>query len=330
MPVRKTETRIPENFQAADLGQAEAAPDGRSTLVSLIISPLAVNRDNTYVLFVTDNALATSIQTFEWSFAENGGTPSTQTTQFGEATYRPTATGNLVVTVRMLGSGGSEQATITMNQEVVALNAELEAMITEARNDPGPGIGNLDVARELVNDHNPYYQAVTPQTPADTDGYKRFVFSMVSDGALHRTPAQRKTHLDQLAAAINTNGDLVTPSAAGAGVCGIRLALLAMVLPQASGSKWISWTELPDTANERGTADEQLRRTLAELDENKRIDLFNLTRFPKTNITLCGKILEALRDRYFNSANFNDVLTGMSGTRAHWISRHYREGPLAT
>jgi hypothetical protein len=51
-------------------------------------------------------------------------------------------------------------------------------------------------------------------------------------------------------------------------------------------------------------------------------------RFPKSNITLCGRLLEALRNRYFSGTNFNDVLTGMSGTRAHWITRHYLEGPL--
>jgi hypothetical protein len=90
----------------------------------------------------------------------------------------------------------------------------------------------------------------------------------------------------------------------------------------------LAWTELPEPSAQRAVAEEQLRQTLAALDEPQRIDLFNVTRFPKSNITQCGRIIEALRDRYFSGTNFNDILSGMSGTRAHWITRHFREGPL--
>jgi hypothetical protein len=89
MPARKTESRIPANFQAADLGEAVVAPDGRCALVSFITSPLAVNRENTYIVFVTDAAVSTEAESFEWMFTENAGAPSTQTTQFGEIAYQP-------------------------------------------------------------------------------------------------------------------------------------------------------------------------------------------------------------------------------------------------
>ena len=324
MSVRKTESRIPENFQATDFGQAIVATDGRCALVSFILSPLVVNRDNTYVVFVTDAALASAVSSFEWTVTENGGAPVVQTTPYGEFTYRPQATGHMSLTVRLLDAGNTEQASLTLAQDMVPLNAELEDLITTSRNEPGPGIGNIDVARELVNDHNPYYQSVALQTPEEGNGFKRFVFSMASDGLLHQPVAQRKSQLQNLADAINTGAsDFATQAAEGAGVCHIRLVLLAMVLPG-----MLPWTELPDNASQRAAAEEQLRQSLAALDENKRIDLFNLVRFPKSNITQCGRILETLRDRYFNGANFNDILTGMSGTRAHWISRHYEEGPV--
>ena len=90
----------------------------------------------------------------------------------------------------------------------------------------------------------------------------------------------------------------------------------------------LQWTELPEAVDQRNVADEQLRQSLAALDESALIDLFNLARFPKSNITQCAKIIETLRNHYFNGASFNDVVTGMSGTRAHWITRHYSEGPL--
>lgn len=324
MPVRKTESRIPVNFQASDLGQAVVDANGRCALISFVTSPLVVGRENVYIVFVTDAALAASAESFEWTFTENGGAPDTQTTRQGEVSYSPKSTGELNLVVRILGAGNTEQATLPLAQEIVSPNIELETLISEARNHPGPGVSNPDVARELINDHNLYYQSVALQTPEIGDPFKRFVFSTVFDGALQRTAAGRKQHLDELAASLNSqSADFVNLAGKGAGVCGVRLALLGMILPA-----FLDFTELPEPFDKRALADEQLRETLAALDEEKRIDLFNLVRFPKSNINRCAGILEALRDRYFPGTNFNDVLTGMSGTRAHWIIRHFKEGPL--
>jgi hypothetical protein len=90
----------------------------------------------------------------------------------------------------------------------------------------------------------------------------------------------------------------------------------------------LDWTELPDVAGRRAAADEALREKLAGLETASKVDLFNIARFPKSNITHCARILEHLRDRYFRGASFEDVVNGLSGTRAHWIVRHFREGPL--
>lgn len=326
MPARKTESRLPDGFTSDDLGESAQAQEGNAALISYIKSPLVIARPNTYVVFVTDAATATAASSYEWTFTENGAVTATQTTLVGEFTYVPQAIGPLIVSVKVKGSDSADKSTITLNQEIVSLNAQLETLITTAADAPGPGIGNIDVARELINDHNPYYQQVTLQTPETGDGFKKFVFSMVSEGVLQRNAQQRKSHLDELAANLNSGaGDFVTLAAEGAGVCRIRLALHAMVVPGG-----LPWTELPDTTSVRASADQKLREALVALNENKKIDLFNLVRFPKSNITQCGRILEALRNRYFGTANFNDVLTGMSGTRAHWISRHYKEGPIAT
>ena len=278
MPVRKTESRLPANHVAADLGQSAPSADGRCALISFISNPLVVGRDNTYVLFVTDIGLAATVQSFEWSFAENGGTPSVHTTQAGEITYRPLTTGALNVIVRAKNSSNAEVASVTLSQDVVVTNAELETLINGAREQPGAGVGNPDAARELVNDHNPYYQAVVLQTPETGDGFKRFVFSTVYEGAIQRTPAQRDTHLAQVAAGLNEGTtDYASLAGQGAGVSGVRLALLAMSL---GSTPPIPWTELPESASDRALADEQLRRTLAALGEQTRIDLFNLVISP--------------------------------------------------
>ena len=90
----------------------------------------------------------------------------------------------------------------------------------------------------------------------------------------------------------------------------------------------LSWTVLPESAFARSLAERLLRARLAQLPEAARIDLFNLARFPKSNITRCGRILEALRDRTFG-VNFTELLTDMSATRAHRLVEHYCEGPFS-
>jgi hypothetical protein len=90
----------------------------------------------------------------------------------------------------------------------------------------------------------------------------------------------------------------------------------------------LPWTLMPEDSNERAIALAELHESLAQLDENKKIDLFNIARFPKSNIVGCARILENLRNKYFNTTNFDDVLAGMSGARAQWIIAQYRQGPI--
>ncbi len=329
MSVRKTESRLPTGHDASQLGQAAPAADGRAVLISFISNPLVINRENTYVVIVTDAGLAGSTESFDWSFTENGGTPETHRTDAGEIAYTPHATGVVQIAVRLLGAGDAEQATLSLAQDIVQPSAELEAMIAAATNEVGPTVANPDVARELVNDHNPYYQGVALAAPESDNSFQKFVFATVSDGALRRTPAERKRHAAAVADSLNSGAaNFGSLAAQEVGVSGLRLALLAMNEPHNGGATLIDWTELPEPPSEHALADEELRQRLQSLDEDARIDLFNIARFPKSNIVHCARVLEALRERYFPGTPFNDVLTGMSATRAHRIIQHYRGGPL--
>ena len=330
MSVRKTETRIPAGLAASDLGESFVAADGRCTLVSHITSPLAVGHENTYVVFVTDTGLASQAQSFDWSFSENGGTAATQSTQVGEAAYTPQGTGSLIVTVKILDSSSTEQATLSLTQAMVPLHAGLEALIAAATDQPGPGASDPDVSRELVNDYNPYYQAVALPTPETGDAFQQFVFSFLFEGATKTSLSDRTQLIEDLAQALDggNTDDFVNRTGQGVGPCNIRLPLLAMM--PSTGSPLLPWTELPQPTSQNEFADQQLRQKFATLDPTAQIDCFNLARFPKSNITQCAHIIGALRDHYFPGTNFSDVLTGMSGTRAFWIANHFRQGPLST
>src|SRR5688572_11445957 len=163
MPVRKTETRIPTGMQPADLGQAVVAADSRCALISYVPNPIVVARENTYVVLVSDPGLAAATLSFEWTFIENGGAPNVQTSDFGEKTYTPTATGTLAISVRLLGAAAAVQAELSMQQAIVISSVPLETLIDEAVSSTGPTAGSPDVLRELINEHNLYYQNVATQ-----------------------------------------------------------------------------------------------------------------------------------------------------------------------
>jgi hypothetical protein len=222
-----------------------------------------------------------------------------------------------------LNAASNEIEALTLQQQVVDPSDILEDLIEEAVDEPGAGMANPDGLRELINEHNLYYQNVHPANPEPEDGYKRMVFNMAFEGVIKRKASERKRHLEQLAAALNEGTtDFVTLGTQGAGICAIRVLLLAMTLGM------IPWTTLPEEPNQRAAAAAQLHQSLAALPEENKIDLFNILRFPKSNITWCGRILENLRNRYFNSTSFDDVISGLSGTRAQWIIAQYRQGPV--
>jgi hypothetical protein len=324
MGVRKTESRIPAGLQPSDLGEAVASVDGNAYLISYITSPLTVNRDNAYVVLIPDDTLAAVADTYRWTFAEEGQPLVTKITDAGVISYSPSVVGNIDLEVSVLDTNGTQKTSLTFSQIIAGPNSELEELIAEAANEQDAGQGNPDVTRELVNDHNPYYQNVALKTPEAGEAFQDFVFSMVYIGAMEVRPEIRKQELEQLAASINGDDeDFVTQSAKGMGVCKLRLVLLAMNLPD-----MLDWTELPENSGQRTVTEEKLRQSLALLDENKLIDLFNLVRFPKANVTMCARIIENLRDHYFAGTSFSDVVSGMSGTREHWIRKHYQLGPL--
>jgi hypothetical protein len=328
MGVRKTETRLPAGLTAADLGESVISPDGRCCLISFNTAPLAASRPNSYMVFVTDAGLAATVESYQWSITEDGFEPYSETTTVGEFTYLPVNAGNLGIDVQLLDGSDKVLASLSMSQELGGLNPTIEDSIAAAAGQAGPGAGNPDVLRELVNEYYTYYQGVHLKTPEADDSFKRFVCGVLFDGVLKYPAAKRKDINNEIAATLTDNPAAFSTAAGNAvGPAALRLAVLAMNYPV--GSPLLPWTELPDGGSANALADELLRQKLDALAEDNKIDLVNIARFPKTNIAFCAAIIENLRDKYFAGASFKDVLTGMNGTREHWITKHYTTGPIA-
>ncbi len=299
--------------------------------MSFATAPLVAGRENSYVLFVTDDALAGSVESIEWAFAENGIATYAVYGALTEVVYAPQEVGALTVTVRLLDNAETELSTVSLEQVLVGPSQELEDLIADAIEEPGPGASNPDVLRELVNQHCLYYFNAQPKAPEAGDAFARFLFGTIAQGAAKQTQDARREHLAAFAEAIeSTPEDYARLAAEGVGVANLRLTILGMVMPQEAGgaTPFLPWTELPADPAPYAVADDTLREQLNELPDEQRIDLLNIARFPKSNLAACARILEALRDRYFAGASFEDVLSGMSGTRAHWILTHLTRGPV--
>ena len=330
MPVRKTESRTPFDLAPSELGEAVASSDEQALLVSMITAPLATGRPNTYVVFVTDSGLASQVEQFEWTFTENADAPTQQTTQQGEVTYTPASTGQLEVVVRLKDSADTDLKALTLVQPLGNLQAEIETLLAAASEGVQPTLGNPEAVRELVNDLSPYYQDARLLDGSADEDFERFLFTVVNDGVLRNDTADRHARIHHIADVLNTDSeDLPAALAPGVGVSALRLPLLAMHIGRTAGADpLIEFVELPEVSAPRVAGYRDLLEQIGSLDEDSRIDLFNVARFPKSNIKYCGVVLELLRDRYFSGTSFADVLAGMGGTRAHWITRHYSEGPL--
>jgi hypothetical protein len=283
------------------------------------------------VLYNTAPAHAAASQSIEWTFTENDEDARIEADGGADIVHRPAGTGPLVVAVRVLDAASAPQASLTLEQFVVLPSSEIEALIASAKDQPGPGASDPEALRELVNQHCRYYQDAAQVVTEAGNSFREFLFGFAFDGVARRTSAERAAVVEGLAVALDEQPeDFARLAMAGVGITNLRLALLAMGPPRGPATTpLLPWTELPEPPPQRAVADEQLRRKLAALGEDDRVDLVNIARFPKSNILACARILAALRDRYFSGAKFADVVEGMSGTRARWITTHFRDGPIA-
>ena len=326
MAIRKTETRVPQisGFTIDDLGQnAASTANAQVKIVSYLTSPLAVNTLQNYVVLVEDATLQTNVTSFEWTF-NNNGTNTVSTTPNGVASFTPTQIGPLTVTVNLKDSANTTVNTVELQQQVAARNLELEQLIDQ-EGTSSPTAGNPTIAREVINGLKIYADAAGD--PVTENALNRLLLSLTYSNLSANNATVRNTLLENSAAAFAaTPNTFFTTAQDGIGITKLRPHLAAMFIVD-GGSPMIAITERPASASAA-----QIRTTLATiktafdaLAESKRIDLFNLLRFPKSNLKVCKLVLDGLRTRYFSTEAFSIVLGNR--TKARRLIREFEIGP---
>jgi len=326
MAVRKTESRIPQipGFTIDDLGQNAASGTNASVkMVSYLSSPLGVNILQNYVVFVEDATLQPNVASYEWIFNNNGAITNSNTTN-GVASFTPAQVGPLSVTVNLKDGANATLHTVVLQQQVAALNLELEQLIEQEGNH-SPSAGNPSVSRDVINGLRIFADAAA--SPVTDNALNRLILSLTYSNISANTAVQRNTLLENCSAAFAANPDTFFATAQnGIGITKLRPHLAAMFIMD-GGNPLIPVTERPAgaTAAQITATLTAIRTAFNGLTEPRRIDIFNLLRFPKSNLKICKLVLDGLKGRYFPAEAFPVVLGNR--TKARRMIREFEIGP---
>ncbi len=314
MTIRPTESRIPAGFTARDFGEASQVDSGGKTyaLVSYLTSPIAQGSTIDYVVFVVGETPQEAPKySYRWTVTHlPSETTEVETTTKGVFRYDADISGEVRVRVDVLRDS-TVQATLPLNQQIRELDPALEALLNPTgmlkHINVAPSLGSLGgnprTSRELVNSFRRYvFDAVGPAPKIDLPA--RYVAAVLYAEVLRVEKGSllgRDNELDAAAAELNDESSLALgrQSDNALGVAQIAPQTLAMLVGPTQATTFTPWTELPGEPDKRAAVRDQILATLDGLANaaDVKIDLFNLLRFPKSNINMCARLLRTLITR---------------------------------
>jgi hypothetical protein len=329
VPVRPSESRLPAGFQLEDLGQSVSTADNKASLISYNPSPVANGRRQAYVVFVTDNALAAQVAHYDWSI-QNGTATVAATTESGYHEFTTQEEGSLSAKVTVKDAADQPLGELTLDQVVLALNAELEALYEQTAQSV-PLVGQPETSREIVNDLRSTMDDLAPRDADPSSSMSRLLFAISYAETLDQPVERRNPALEMLADGFAADDPtaFVEEGRAGIGVCRIRPHALAMFLPETPGGNdwYLPQREFPTEEANRLTLERQLAEELKGLAREKQIDLFNLLRFPRSNFKMAMQLLEGARGKYLGADNTETVIKDKD--KALLLLDQFKNGPYA-
>jgi hypothetical protein len=347
--VRVTESRLPNGYGAAELGQFDQrilTDGGKYVLVSFNTSPLRRDTEQQYVLF----AVEADADEYRWTIEPPGGPPiREETTEIGQIVHTYTTTGMHEVRVEVV-DGGDVVSTLSVLQVVGLPDAALEQNIAQQKADAS----TAEVLRELRTDFGGYVQQAAAAT-GPNGVPSRFVSAIVFQETV-TTPKRGSPRAKALAAGAARNkireeeedwlanqyelgrppigaiyGAPPNPMTLGPGQLGQWRA--------ASLDGLVNWRE--GAAQGAGSPNWMAfdRKFVLFLDVSQfvnftvyaeQVDYFNLCRFPKTNIALVAKLLARLKNRVHRWPNVPKTGFLAEPDLLEIVATEYRIGPTAT
>ena len=346
MTVRITESRIPNGYLATELGQATTASPpggGQYMLVSYLTSPLRTGTLQDYVVF----AIGADADEYRWTIEPPGGPPErTETTTIGRLSHQFEITGTHEIRVEVV-NGGTVTATLILLQGVVPPDSVLEQRIALEKIDDQ----TADLLRELRNDFSAYIQSAAGAT-GPTGVPPRLVTTRIYAESLVRpkrgtkaaedkiaageTSHVRDTEVDDKARLYQSGRPIVSESFSASPPMPRSLGPGQVSEPTiATLEGLIEWREGRATGTPGFRIDRKIvriynARDFIKLPYPEQIDMFNLARFPKTNILMVAKLLSRLKNRAHRWPNTLQCDGLADHHLVEILGTEYRMGPTET
>lgn len=348
MSIRKTESRLPLDYNAFELGEvveetktvsiAGSDIEASFALISYLTSPIAIGSKIDFVLFV-ENVPDSDRDNWEYNWktvrvSTNEVIEKDDGKEEGTFNVKPDFIGEIITSVEVVRDNVSV-ITLNMKQEIVALDQILEmflgneGMVGHLGVDKSIGSlgGDETPSRELINNFRKYvFEAIKPAPPPpfapkpDIDIPVRFLAALAY-ALITRRPKNtwfgkdRDDIIEDVAADLNDDPEKVKKLEfnEGIGVCAILPQMLAMVLKRpGTDNSFTTGTELPSNLDERRQKYKEITENLNNLADaaDVKIDIFNLIRFPKSNLRMCTIYLRKLIDRArrWENISSNDLI----------------------
>lgn len=313
MPVRKTESRLPDGMIAEDLGQA--VPVGNFVLISYLESPLKYHAErklikNRYVLFDLDEASEPANYSWRIRFEFSDGSAAAELpnlpgidggavfhldleeSEFGDL-VEGRSPARLIVSVDTMTGQQLE-----LSQEISALDSDIEDIIANSDNDKGAIAGDPTTTRILANDYKSHFLTLKDNPAIDLQEISlnliaALVYQATESDASVVSPDE-KDWLDYI------NGDdRVEPN----DLVGTKISLMNIrphVFHFMREDPNADFIILEDHNAEKDVDryESDLLSAFDQWTEVGKIDVINTLRFPKSCIFSVWRFLKLLKDHH--------------------------------
>jgi hypothetical protein len=324
MSIRNTEKSIPAGVKTDELGECSKDNDDNYALVSYLSSPITCGTSCDYVLFVKTSKDPEKYK-YIWrvttgsSDSENNIQTETKETKTGVFDCLVTDAGSLKIEVDVIYDNEKEK-TLSLEQAVIEPNKDLEMRLSGKLDDllknliknggedattvvesflPAWG-GNPRVSRMLINDFSKYILNASHLSSANVDnGIPSNFLAAIVYAELLKKPYWDPTSVERR---LNDKAEVITDAI---GVCQLEPPIAAMVIVNPKTKKnyieTIKEFSVKDGLIIQKDKDDLLKIFQSALknknNDNMMVDIYNLLRFPRSNILIASRWLSALKNR---------------------------------
>ncbi len=307
MTINTTETRLPYGYTKDDLGEAVSILSDAIVLISYQTSPLVVNYEQTYVLFITDPYLPEMIDHIEWSVyiaADRSDTHAVDFTHISDTCIRLfiEETGVLIISTEIFYTDpGAPNDILTLSQKVKTNFLEMIPKV----NDDYCSFGTPTTTNYLVDNYLRYLSRLTYSAGNSYGELRFFIASLIYTTLLQNKNTFTEPYVNSI---LNFSSQDFTE---GVGLEQLRPYLLLYLFGEITTDPETSFPPLYDelityskTDLNQTTVTTLFTNEYNKLSDEQKIDFYNLLRFPATCLTICRDYLAFLKDKFYPAYTF--------------------------